>query len=146
MTQALCTLLALLLALAGGPLSLCRCGPVEPAVASPEDCCAPPAEAPPAEAGCCCCEPTPRGPTDPAPGLAGQCDCPQLDLSPSPAESAPAASAAPGPPTAHAPLALAPLDAPLVSPLASGGGAIRDGPARLATRPPLYLLHHNLRR
>lgn len=144
MTQALCTLLALLLALAGGPLSLCRCGPGEPVVAPTGDCCPPP-EATPAEAGCCCCQAPPA--SDPVgPRLAGHCDCPQLDLSPSPAESAPGTSAAAAPQVDHLQLLAAmPPPGPALAALGGGGGAIRDGPAPLAARIPLYLLHQNLR-
>lgn len=84
-SQLLCLLLAALFALAGGPLSLCACGPgshvaVDAAPAA-SGCCGPsePGPAAPIEPACCCCAEPADGPEGPS--LAAACECPELDLS-----------------------------------------------------------------
>lgn len=152
MSQLLCLLLALLLALAGGPLSLCACGAgshgsaCEAPAATPS-CCQPP---PPA-----CCSAAEELPeelaVEPA-GVGGSalrsvCACPELDLSLPAAEVAPSSSQeGSGTCAPHSPPVSAPTSAP--SPLigAELPGPYGQGPPPdPGALPRRHLLLHVLR-
>lgn len=141
-TQALCAFLALLLALAGGPLDLCACGPAGHGAAceAVAPCC-PPA-APPS---CCSEEPTPSGPSGASLERA-RCACPEVDLSTSPAESA-ADPTAPQRTCAHP--ALTAHAVALEAAVPSLAELLAAPPRDEVPRPPgraLYLANHVLRR
>ena len=145
-SQLLCLFLAALFALAGGPLSLCACGPGTHAAAAaaappPAGCCGP-SEPVPLEPACCCCAGPAQGAAGPS--LAAACECPELDLSLPVAEVASSAERT-ATPQHVAPLAPSACLAPLASPAGAELLFRAAPPPDPGAHPPRHLLLHVLR-